>query len=72
MAPVIMLRRRPRQPSPASAVEIQFVTTPDGLVVDRVILKPARPDDEVELRWFLERYRDPALDLTSFVREGSA
>jgi hypothetical protein len=58
-----MLRRSPRKPSPPSVVEITFATTPDGLVVDSVILKPGRPSDEAQLRAFLDRLRDPELDV---------
>jgi hypothetical protein len=60
-----MLRRPPRKPIASSAVEIEFAPTPDGLVVDRVILKPATPDAERDLRLFLDRFRDPDLDLNT-------
>ncbi len=44
--------KRPRLPS---AVEVLFIATPDGLRVERLILKPARLADEPELRMFAER-----------------
>ena len=60
-----MLRRPPRKPLLPSAIEIVFAPTPDSLVVDRIILKPATPDAERELRRFLDRFRDPDLDLNA-------
>ncbi len=38
-----------------SAVEVIFRMTPDGLVVDRCILKPARASHEADLRRFAHR-----------------
>lgn len=64
-----MLRRPPRRPPAPSAVEIQFVSTPDGLVVDRVTLKPANAEAEAQLRQFIDRFRDPELDLAARIRE---
>ncbi len=46
-----------------SMVEIMFVPTPDGLVIDRVILRPANGEAERDLRRFLQRFRDPDVDL---------
>ena len=46
-----------------STVEIVFTSTPDGLVVDRVVMRPRNAQEEVDLRRFLERFRDPELDL---------
>lgn len=45
-----------------SSVEIQFTPTPDGLVVDRIILRAANAEAETDLRSFLKRFRDPDLD----------
>ncbi len=52
-----------KQAATPSAVEITFAPTPDGLVVDRVVLHPASADAERDLRRFLSRFRDPDLDL---------
>ncbi len=46
-----------------SAVQIFFTPTPDGLVLDRIVLQPANGDAERDLRRFLDRFRDPELDL---------
>ncbi len=46
-----------------STVEIIFAPTPDGLVVDRIVLQPANADAERDLRHFLQRFRDPDMDL---------
>ena len=46
-------------------VEIMFAPTPDGLVLDRIVLHPANGDAERDLRRFLDRFRDPELDLNS-------
>jgi len=47
-----------------SALEVIFTPTPDGLVVERVILHPANTGAEADLRLFLDRFRDPELDLS--------
>lgn len=49
-----------------SAVEITFTPTRDGLVVSRVTLRPADSAAEADLRRFLDRFRDPALDLKAW------
>ncbi len=54
------MRRKQTIPS---MVEIMFTQTPDGLVVDRVILRPANGEAETDLRRFLQRFRDPDVDL---------
>ena len=46
-----------------SVVEIMFVPTPDGLVLDRVVLHPANGNAERDLQRFLQRFRDPDVDL---------
>ena len=46
-----------------SALEVIFAPTPDGLVIDHVILRPANGDAERDLRRFLQRFRDPDVDL---------
>ncbi len=52
----------PRKPIPQSSVEIYFQPTPDGLVLDRVILHCANACAEQDLKRFLQRFRDPELD----------
>ncbi len=52
-----------KKPVEPSTVEFVFIQTPDGLVVDRVILRPACADAERDLRRFLSRFHDSAIDL---------
>jgi hypothetical protein len=59
-----------KREGPPSAIEIEFAPTPDGLVVDRIFLRPATSAAEVDLRRFLARFRDPDVDLGARVREG--
>jgi len=47
-----------------SALEVIFTPTPDGLVVEKVVLHPANGEAETDLRRFLDRFRDPQLDLS--------
>ncbi len=46
-----------------SVLEVIFTPTADGLVVERVILRPANGEAEMDLRHFLQRFRDPDVDL---------
>ncbi len=46
-----------------SYVQIEFTPTPDGLVLNRIVLQPANAAAERDLRLFLTRFRDPDLDL---------
>lgn len=56
------MRKKAASPS---GIEITFAETPDGLVVDRILLHPASAKAEGDLRRFLERFRDPDLDLSN-------
>lgn len=53
-----------------SSVEIVFARTRDGLVLDQIVLRPADAEAEKDLRRFLQRFRDPDVDLDAHaVRE---
>jgi len=54
---------RRKAPAPPSKIEIEFESTRDGLVLDRVVLHPANAEAEADLRRFLSRFRDPDVDL---------
>jgi hypothetical protein len=54
-----------RKPPIQSRVELLFDPTPDGLVLGRVVLHAANADAEKDLRRFLARFRDPAIDLST-------
>ncbi len=46
-----------------STVVITFEPTADGLVLNQISLHPANAAAERDLRKFLERFRDPVIDL---------
>lgn len=55
-----------------SAIEIIFAPTRDGLVLDKIILRPSNTDAEKDLRRFLQRFRDPDVDLDARAIQGAS